>query len=98
MAAINEANRIKVLEADEKIFKRFYPSECDIDYRVYSRVFAGRMTKGRWKILDSYCRKYSYTSHCHHEYDCCGCLHSQSLTFSYTRYQVVVTLIHHFNY
>lgn len=80
--------------------KNFKPAESsEYDYKIYERHFSGRITKGRYKKIDSFCRKNSFRSrHCGHEYDCCGCLCSQRLEFSYQKNQITITLTQSFNY
>lgn len=77
---------------------KFKPVERDMDEAIYERSFTGRMTKQRYKILDRLCRANSFRRYCGHEYDCCGCLCSQSMSFEYKRNQVVITLTQNFNY
>jgi hypothetical protein len=80
-------------------YKKFRPTETDMDRREYTRQFTGRMTKERYSIIDRYCRKASYTTgYCGHEWDCCGCLCSQSLSFTYKQNQTIITLVQTFNY
>jgi len=79
--------------------KNFKPAEgSDFDYKIYERHFSGKLTKCRYKILDSFCRKNSFHTHCGHEWDCCGCLCGQSMSFEYKHNQVTVTLTQSFNY
>jgi hypothetical protein len=72
--------------------------ESDYDRAIATRSFSGRLTKGRYKAIASYCRKNSFRSRCSHEYDCCGCMYAQNLSFEYKHNQVTVTLIQHHNY
>lgn len=83
---------------DETKMNRFKQTDGDIEYRTYTREFSGRMTKGRWKILDRYCRKHSWSTHCGHEWDCCGCLCGQYASFAYSANQVTVSITQSFNY
>lgn len=68
------------------------------DLRKYRREFTGKMTKRRWEIIDSYCRRNSFRDHCGCEWDCCGCLCGQSMSFSYKYNQVRIGLTQSFNY
>lgn len=79
---------------------RFTQLEGDIDYRDFERIFSGRMTKGRWKIIDRYCRVKSRSPRygCGHDWDCCGCQCGQNLSFKYTRNAVIISLSMSFNY
>lgn len=72
----------------------------DFDRTVYVREFSGRMTKERYKKLSHICRYYSQPPkyRCGHDYDCCGCLCGQYMTFTYKYNQVVITLVQDFNY
>lgn len=79
-------------------YRRFKVVEGDIDYSVMQRTFIGRMTKGRWFILHSFCRRHSLSEHCSHDFDCCGCLSSQSMEFDYKHNQVTITFTQSFNY
>lgn len=74
--------------------------ESDYDYRIYERVFTGRMTKLRLKIIDRFCRLHSYHPHyrCGHEWDCCGCFCGQSMSFEYNHNQVTIRFTQSFNY
>lgn len=74
--------------------------ESDFDYRKYERVFSGRMTKKRYKIIDRFCRTRSRRPRyrCGHDFDCCGCMCGQHLSFSYQKNQVIIYLQHSYNY
>ena len=78
--------------------KKFVEVSGDYDYKIYSRSFSGKMTKKRYKQLYHFCRLNSYSQHCHHEWDCCGCLHNQTLSFTYKHNQAIITLTQSFNY
>lgn len=80
--------------------KFFEIESSDYDYRQYQRIFSGRMTKNRWKIIGQFCRKHSYRPHyrCGHDWDCCGCFCGQSMWFEYKHNQVVITFTQSFNY
>jgi hypothetical protein len=73
-------------------------SNSNFEYSTLIRVFTGRITKRRYKLIDSYCRNKSYSTHCSHEWDCCGCLHNQSVSFSYSFNQVKIKITQSFNY
>lgn len=80
---------------------RFKKSEdSDFDYRKYTRTFSGKMTKKRYKMLDRYCRLHSRSPRyrCGHDYDCCGCLCGQYMTFTYRYNAVTIHLQHTYNY
>lgn len=79
---------------------KFIPVESDFDYRTYERTFSGRMTKARWKIIDSFCRAHSYHPRyrCGHDYDCCGCFCGQGMKFTYKHNQITVGFSQSFNY
>lgn len=78
-------------------FKRLYRG--DYDSKEYIRTFSGKITKGRYKALESYCRRYSFcTSACGHDYDCCGCMCGQSLELSYKHNRVTIIVSQSFNY
>jgi hypothetical protein len=70
----------------------------EFDHKVYQRYFSGRITKGRWKIINHYCRLNTFDNNCGCEHDCCGHLYRQTMTFSYTFNQVVITVTRHYNY
>ena len=73
--------------------------ESDYDRKVAERVFSGRMTKMRYKIIDGFCRRHSkQIPNCGHEWDCCGCLCGQYMEFEYKQNQVTITLVQNFNY
>lgn len=79
--------------------KNFKQIEADIDYNVSERILIGRLTKLRYNALDRYCRASTFRAgNCGHEYDCCGCLSSQSLTFEHKHNRTVLTLSLTFNY
>lgn len=78
--------------------KKFTSMGADCDYHIYERYISGRMTKGRWKALDRYCRRNTYRMHCHHDHDCCGCMCSQRVSFTYEHNQVIISLAQHYNY
>jgi hypothetical protein len=81
--------------------QKFYSTEeSEMDYRIYERIFSGRMTKRRYKIIESFCRRYTYRPYynCGHEYDCCGCFCGQNMSFTYKQNQVVIRFTQSFNY
>jgi len=78
--------------------RNFKVVDSDMDYKTYQRTFSGRLTKLRYKIIQRWVRVKSYRTYCGHEWDCCGCLHSQNAHFKYERNQVTVTLTQSFNY
>lgn len=89
---------IDLREPINAIAHKFVSMGGDCDYHIYERYFSGRMTKARYKALDGYCRRNTFRMHCHHDHDCCGCMTSQRVTFSYSRNCVVVSLSQHYNY
>jgi hypothetical protein len=70
-----------LLIADERPKKFVATEDADIDYRTCQRTFSGRMTRARYKLIHRYCRRNSFSTHCGHEWDCCGCLCRQRLSF-----------------
>lgn len=83
---------------DIKLSKFQATDNSDYDHRIMERCFSGRMTKARYKALRRICRSHSFSTHCHHEWDCCGCFCGQQLSFTYKKNQVVITLTQSFNY
>jgi hypothetical protein len=80
------------------MLKKFVETpESEMDYRVYERSFSGRLTRARYKLLDRFCRMKTFHQNCGHEYDCCGCLSHQRLTFSYKHNLLTITLFQTFN-
>lgn len=77
---------------------KFVSMGGDFDYQIFERHFSGRLTKSRYKALDSYCRRNTRHWRCHHEHDCCGCLCSQRISFSYKHNQVIISLSQGYNY
>lgn len=78
---------------------KFKTIEGDMDYNVSQYSFSGKMTKLRWKLLDRYVRKNSFSgSNCGHEWDCCGCLCSRTISLTYSANQVTITQTENFNY
>lgn len=77
---------------------KFKIADSDIDYKTYEYSFSGRMTKLRWKLLDRYVRKHNLRTHCHHEYDCCGCVSSTYMDIDYGKNLVKLTYTINFNY
>lgn len=80
--------------------KNFQLVDGDFDYVVYQRCFSGKLTKERYKTLHSLCRIYSRRPRyrCGHEWDCCGCLCGQNMSFTYKKNQVVISFSQSFNY
>jgi hypothetical protein len=75
-------------------------NDFDFDRNHYIYEFSGRMTKERYKKLDSFCRLNSrpFRYRCGHDWDCCGCIFAVSMSFEYRHNQVTVHLTHHRNY
>ncbi len=65
---------------------------------VYERKFSGRLTRKRYKLLDSLTRKRSYRENCGHEWDCCGCVFAVCYSFVYRNNQVIVRMVQFRNY
>lgn len=86
------------MECETAVVKRMKLVDSDLEFRLYERTFTGRMTKLRWKILSSWCRRKSWSQHCGHDWDCCGCLHAQSCGFTYKHNQVTIRIQHSFSY
>jgi hypothetical protein len=78
--------------------KNFKIINSDMDYTISKRIFSGKITKNRYKILDRFCRKNSFRTNCGHEWDCCGCMCSQYMEFEYKNNQVILILHNSFNY
>jgi hypothetical protein len=72
--------------------------DSDFAYRKFERVFSGRMTKRRWQIISSFCRKHSYRPRVYSDYDCTGALCGHYMEFTYTRNQVSVQLAMSYDY
>jgi hypothetical protein len=73
-------------------------SDSNYDYRKFERCFSGRMTKRRWQILNSYCRRNSYRIHIASDYDCTGSLCGHYMELSYSCNQVVIKLAMSYDY
>lgn len=89
-------------ERSVKNFKPHYEEDRDGEPSEDTSVrrFTGRMTKGRWKAIRRWCRTHSWRreGHCHHDYDCCGCLFATHVWFTYKHNQVSVFITQHRNY
>lgn len=74
--------------------------KSDMDHKTQFKLLRGRLTKRRYKILDSFCRKNSFSTHCHHEHDCCGCLCGQSMHFKHNpvTQKTLIVISQSFNY
>lgn len=72
--------------------------DSDYAYRKYERCFSGRMTKKRWQIISSFCRRNSYRNHIASDYDCTGQLCGHYMEFEYKLNQVVVRLDMSYDY
>jgi DNA modification methylase len=70
----------------------------DEDNKNYERSFSGRLTPKRYKLLERFCRKNTYSSRCYHKWDCCGCLCRQDMSIIYKHNRVTITLVQSFNY
>lgn len=90
-----------IIDRDElKInYQRFIElPKSEYDYRQYKRVFSGRMTKGRWKIISRFCRMHSYRIQVYSDYDCTGQLCGKDMEFTYKYNQIVIRLNMSYDY
>lgn len=78
--------------------RNFKVIEDDMDTVVSRRIFSGKLTKERYKMLDRFARKIHHVERCGHDFDCCGCLCGQWLEIDYKANQVTLTLTQSFNY
>lgn len=77
----------------------FTIQESDIDYNLSTRVIQGRITKWRYKIIEGFCRRHTKRyKRCYHDYDCCGCCYGCSVTPTWEKGKVTITLIFMYNY
>lgn len=72
--------------------------DSDYDYRRFNRVFSGRMTKGRWKIISRFCRMHSCRIPVYSDYDCTGQLCGKDMEFTYKHNQVDIRLNMSYDY
>ena len=80
-------------------YNKFSPlPDSEYDYEKYERSFSGRMTKKRWQIISSFCRRNSYRNHIVSDYDCTGQLCGHYMEFNYSKNQVVVKLSMSYDY
>lgn len=80
-----------------KVYK-FKAVDGDIDYTKLEYSLYGRMTKGRYKILDRYVRKNNFHTHCGHEWDCCGCMCKQTMDLKKVDNSWVLSAVQHYNF
>ena len=74
-------------------YQRFEPSlRGDYDEAIYSRSFSGRMTKGRYKIIERFCRINSGRIPVYSDYDCTGKVCGRYFEFNYKNNQVNIEL------
>lgn len=73
-------------------------NDSEYDYRKFERCFSGRMTKKRWQLINSYCRRNSYRNRIASDYDCTGQLCGHYMEFSYSHNQVVIKLNMSYDY
>lgn len=78
--------------------KKFNYVDGDESSSVYERKFSGRLTKKRYKFLDSLTRRISYRENCGCEHDCCGCLFAVYYSFAYINNEVIVKMVQCRNY
>jgi len=72
--------------------------EDTIDSQKWERTFSGRLTKARYKLIKRYCSKHTKNYQCGHVHDCCGCMYSQHMTFTYKQNQVSIIVTRYYNY
>jgi hypothetical protein len=78
---------------------KFNALDGDCDYRTFQKKISGRITKMRWKLLDSYARRLSFSGgNCGHEWDCCGCLCGRKVYMDYKYNQLIITITEQYNY
>jgi len=83
----------------------------DLDSVVFTRFLSGRITKKRYEIIKSYCKRYNrinsapygvspngYAYCCGCEFDCCGCIISTSITMSAAKDEILLVLQSNYNY
>jgi hypothetical protein len=83
----------------------------DIDSVVYTRFLSGRITKKRFEIIKRFVKTYNhamsapygvspngYAYRCGHDWDCCGCLTSTSITMSAAKNEILLVLQSNYNY
>lgn len=78
--------------------RNFKKINGDYDFSVYQRTFSGRITKDRYKKLQRFARKNTFSNNCGCEYDCCGHLCSKGMSINYSKNQVIITLSESYNY
>ena len=64
----------------------------------YERTLNGKLTKNRYKLLQSYVRRKSYTENCGCDWDCCGCLFEVSYKLKVNNNQVTIQMSEYRNY
>lgn len=82
-------------------FTKWYdPStdEGEFDSQTFMREFTGRMTKKRWKIIQSVCRRHCKHLPCDCEHDCCGCVCGKHMSADYKHNQVTIFYRESYNY
>jgi hypothetical protein len=70
----------------------------DPAYNTVCRRFSGRLTKARYKAVSRFCRMNTWRRHCSHEWDCCGCLFAQRMSFTYRHNQISIFIHQSRNY
>jgi hypothetical protein len=63
--------------------QKWITMDGDIDFKEVVRCINKPLNKKNYKLLDRYCRKNTYRSHCGHEWDCCGCVSSVTTWMTY---------------
>lgn len=91
--------------------KNFVLTESDFDIAVETRTIIGRLTRARKKLILNYVLNFNelhsapygvspngYPYRCGHDYDCCGCLSSDSMRVLFYKHRAVITHSQHYNY
>lgn len=80
--------------------KKYKIIDGDIDFSTSQRTIK-RMDKRRWKKVYGLLRqKLNFSSHCGHEYDCCGCCHRGyfEVNRGVLKNELLITYTEHYNY
>ena len=83
-------------------FNKFTGTDpSDMDTRSAERVIknvVGRLTKRRCQRIDEICKENTFFTPCGHEWDCCGCLCSQRMSWKFDKGNIIISVTQHFNY
>jgi hypothetical protein len=73
--------------------------KSDYGYLVYNRVIVGNMTNARARVLNAWKNDLPEINHCHHDWDCCGCLYSirKSWEYSHNYKEITLTITYSYN-